>query len=279
VYQHIVVIMDENLSLAHEKQSGQATFLHQLKTQCGSYSNMHAATHPSQANYMAATSGKATSSGVYSSADNIFAQVERYGGSARNYAESLPDGCPRSQNSTPQWKAGHAPAFWYTDLAQAKGCKTDLVPISQLYDDIASDLLPTYAWVTPDACNDMHWLATCGYPQTSRVGVGDAWLSTLVDQLTSTPSYLAGQTLVIVTFDEGDGPATYGADCTARSYYQSHPDCRIATLVASPYIVPGAVDGSDQNLYSLLGTIEDILGYPRLGAAVGQGSMRPGLHF
>ena len=60
VYQHIVVIMDENLSYASFNASTQAPYLHGLGAACGSEKNMHAATHPSQANYMAATSGVAT---------------------------------------------------------------------------------------------------------------------------------------------------------------------------------------------------------------------------
>ena len=55
--------------------------------------------------------------------------------------------------------------------------------------------------------------------------------------------------------------------------------CLIPTFVLSPYVVPGARDTRDHNLYSLLGTIEDILGLPRLGRAVGQPSLRPGLRF
>jgi len=49
--------------------------------------------------------------------------------------------------------------------------------------------------------------------------------------------------------------------------------------VASAFVTPGATDGSEQNLYSLLATTEDVLGYPRLGLAIGQPSMRPGLGF
>jgi hypothetical protein len=41
----------------------------------------------------------------------------------------------------------------------------------------------------------------------------------------------------------------------------------------------GATDSADHNLYGLLGDVEDILGLARLGRAVGQASLRPGLHF
>jgi hypothetical protein len=35
-----------------------------------------------------------------------------------------------------------------------------------------------------------------------------------------------------------------------------------------PYIKPGAVDPTPQNTYSLLGTMQGILGYPRLAAGL-----------
>lgn len=144
---------------------------------------------------------------------------------------------------------------------------------------IAADALPAYSWISPNMCNDMHWATTCTYPKTSRVAVGDTWLSALIPRLTAMPSYLSGKTLIIITFDEGGEIATNGVDCTDPAYYPAHIDCTIPTLVISPYITPGATDASSQNLYSLLGTTEDILGYPRLGRAVNQPSMRPGLGF
>ena len=68
-------------------------------------------------------------------------------------------------------------------------------------------------------------------------------------------------------------------DCAAPTYYVTHPDCQIPTVVVSPYIQPGATDTADHNLYALLATTEDMLGLKRLGRAVGQHSLRPGLHF
>ena len=64
-YERVVVIMDENVSYAQLKKSTQAPYLHSLGAQCGSELFMHAATHPSQSNYMALASGVATALGSY----------------------------------------------------------------------------------------------------------------------------------------------------------------------------------------------------------------------
>jgi hypothetical protein len=125
----------------------------------------------------------------------------------------------------------------------------------------------------------MHWLSGCSQPKSQRIGVGDAWLADLIPQLTAMPSYRAGQTLIVVTWDEGSGKEVNGSDCTSPAVYNSQPSCQIPTMIVSPYITPGRVDGADHNLYGLLGDIEDILGLPRLGRAVGQPSLRPGLGF
>ena len=281
VYQHIVVIMDENLSYASFNASTQAPYLHGLGAACGSEKNMHAATHPSQANYMAATSGVATGTGVHTANDNVFHQLQVAGKTWKNYAESMPSACSRSSVTAPAYKTGHVPAFWYTNLATPTNtCATNAVPLSPGLDKaIAGDSLPTYAWITPNACDDMHWLSGCANDTTLRVATGDAWLSALIPRLTAMPSYQAGKTLIIVTFDEGDEDSTFGVDCTSAAYYTTHPDCQIATVVVSPYVRPGATDSADHNLYALLATTEDILGLKRLGRAAGQHSLRPGLLF
>ena len=284
VYQHVVVIMDENLSYQNFLASTQAPYLQGLAAACGSEADMHAATHPSQGNYMAATSGVVSGSAVQTAADNVFHQLQVAGRSWRNYAESMPSSCAHQTLTVPLYKNGHTPAFWYTDLVTPRNtCAKFDVPLSPALDTaITTDRLPTYSWITPNVCDDMHWAATCTYPSTSRVAVGDTWLSTLVPRLTAMPSYQAGRTLVVVTFDEGDGdnPATStGVDCADPTYYPLHPDCQIPTVVVSPYVVPGAVDTSDNNLYTLLATTEDIFGLPRLGRAVGSLGMRAGLAF
>jgi phosphatidylinositol-3-phosphatase len=280
-YDHIVVIMDENLSYPALEKPGVAPYFKSLAQACGSETNMHAATHPSQPNYMAATSGIATGVGVRTGNDNIFHQAQPAASTWGVFEESMPYDCSANDSTTaPNYKNGHNPAFWYNDLRMPiNTCKSYDVPMSPGLDStIATDTLPTYSWVAPNMCDDMHWATTCTYPQTSRVAVGDAWLSAFIPRLTAMPSYLAGKTLIIITFDEG-GAGTVAVDCTNPTYYVSHPDCNIPTLVISPYIVPGTTDASSHNLYSLLATTEDILGYPRLGQALTQPTMRTGLSF
>jgi hypothetical protein len=92
-YTRVVIVMDENVSYAALKSSTQATYLHGLAAQCGSETFMHAATHPSQPNYMALASGQATGVGVHTGVDNLFHQVQAAGRTWRAYEESMPRNC------------------------------------------------------------------------------------------------------------------------------------------------------------------------------------------
>jgi phospholipase C len=239
---------------------------------------MHAASHPSQVNYRAATSGQATAIGVHTDNDNIFHQAQVRGASWKAYEESMPRACAGNSGF---YKAGHNPPFWYTDLrSPSNTCALFDVPQSPALDtDLRNDTLPSLSWITPNQCNDMHGQNGCPQPSSQRIAAGDAWLSILIPRLTALPSYQAGQTLIVVTWDEGNGKATNGSDCTDPKVYATQGSCQIPTYVVSPYITPESTDSSDHNLYGLLGDIEDILGFPRLGRAIGQPSLRPGLGF
>lgn len=276
-YDHVVVIMDENRSPS-ELTPAKAPFLTSLASDCGTEGFMHAATHASDPNYMAATSGMPTPAGTMRTQDNVFHQAQAAGDTWISYQESMAGNCGPNQLPYSSW---HDAAHWYTDLrSPVNTCAQRDVPLApRLAADLANDALPTYAWITPDDCDNMHWRASCPQPQSRAILTGDQWLKQVVGQITATPSYLAGRTLVILTWDEGSGTAIKGSDCSVPSVYNKQPSCEIATYVVSPYIVPGARDHADHNLYALLATTEDILGYPRLARAVGQTSMRPGLGF
>jgi phospholipase C len=279
IYQHVVVLMEENLGYDRFLTTPDTPFLSQLARDCGSATNFHAATHPSQPNYMAATSGFATAVGARTGNNNIFRQLQDRGRTWKSYQESMPSNC--YSRSTSVYKPGHDPAAWYTNLrSPVNTCAQNDVPLAPaLSNAIANDALPAYSWITPNECHIFYWVPACSTASSQATRQGDLWLSTLLPKLVAMPSYKAGKTLIIITFDEGSNGGTAGVDCTSPNYYNSHPDCHIPTVAVSPYITPGTRDGSDQNLYSLLGTTQDILGLPRLGRAVGQPSMRPGLHF
>lgn len=275
-YDHVIVIMDENTSYT-TWQSANMPYTHGLAAACGSETDMHAATHPSKNNYAAATGGQASS---YSGSDNVFHELQAAGRGWANYAESENSPCQLTSGTT--YKTGHTPGTFYTDLrSPTNTCQQDQLPMDSRFDSaVTDDTLPPFTWISPNECHGTYWVAACPNTQAQRRKVGDTWLSTLIPRLTAMPSYQAGRTLIVITWDEGDKTGNHGIDCTDPAVYSIAGNyCWIPTIVVSPYISPGATDGQDHNLYGLLATAQDILGLARTNRAVGQTSMRAGLGF
>lgn len=228
-----------------------APYENSLAKQCGSTTDYNGVTHPSLPNYLAATGGStfgvvddAGPSAHKVGADSIFGQLERAGLTWRSYEESMPANCDLT--STGSYAVKHNPAAYFTAIRHT--CETDDVPLApNLARDITAGTLPSFAFVTPNLCDDTHDCA---------VRAGDSWLATWVPELLAGPNYRARNTLVVVTWDEGVGS-----------------DNRIPTIVVAPSVAGGTVAVERFDHYSLLRTTEDLLGLGRLGAAASARSM------
>jgi phospholipase C len=234
-----------------------------LASSCGLATNFHAITHPSPPNYLAATAGSTL--GVADdldpkshqlSADSIFGQVESAGLSWRAYEESMPKNCDLS--SSGRYLARHNPAAYFTSVRSS--CATNDVPLEgNLQRDISASALPSFAFITPNRCDDGH---SCSGTVAGQVGNGDTWLATWIPRLIAGPNYQAGNTLIVLTWDEDEGSTTN----------------LIPTIVIAPSVVPGTKSAIRLDQYSLLRTTEDLLHLPALGAAKTATSMSSSFH-
>jgi hypothetical protein len=107
---------------------------------------------------------------------------------------------------------------------------------------------PSYGWISPNMCNDMH---------DCSIGTGDTWLSQQVPAILNSAAFKNGGVLFI-TWDEGN---TYAACCTDAA------GGRVATIVISPQGKAPYQSTTQQTHYSLLQAIEDAWNMPRLGDA------------
>ena len=249
----------ENQSFTTVIGSRSAPYLNSLAAACGLATNYHNITHPSLPNYIAATSGLGDPSGrpldaffsdcdpsasCSTAATSIFEQVP----SARAYEESMPTPCDRHDSGF--YAVRHNPPPYYTSLT---GCAQRDLPLTDLSSDLAHNALPAFSFITPNSCDDTHNCA---------VGVGDRWLAREVPQILNSRPYRAGNTVLFITWDEGEGgSATY---CATN---QSDIGCRVATVVVSPSTPSGQRSAQLFNHYSLLRTTEELLGVPPLGQA------------
>ncbi|MCU1398906.1 MAG: phosphoesterase [Acidimicrobiales bacterium] len=236
----------ENKNAAEIENSKQAAFLTSVTNSCGSAADfVDDGDHPSLPNYIKATSGD--TQGIADDGaparhqldvDNIFRQVRASGGTAKSYEESMSDNC--ALVSTATYAVKHNPAAYYAGGDDRAACQRDDVP----FDSFATDLvggLPSFSFITPNICNDMH---------SCPIGTGDQWLSAVVTSITTSDIYRQGATAVFIVFDESEGSGT------------------MPLFVIAPSVLPGtrAVDRFDH--YSLLAFTEDALGITsRLGRA------------
>lgn len=283
-YSHIVVIMDENITYATWQSSTQAVYTHALGAGCRLETNAAGETHPSFPNYLAVASGKfVTCLACADSDNNIFRQLGAAGMSWRDYNQSMPKNCAPNTSAVPYYRSGHNPAFWFTDLGPtSKGgdgsCATNDVPLDpNLWNDIAADNLPDFSWIAPNDCYDMHWMSgpcetLTGDVKANRVAIGDAYVKRIVQAIAATPSYQAGGTLIVFTFDESNegsvlNKGNWGMDCSSPAVYQNNvATCQVPTILVSARM-PGGSDNAFYSHYSLTRAFEQNFGLPLLGGA------------
>jgi phospholipase C len=241
-FRHVVWILMENHNT--DQIAGHSPYLNRLAARCGLATSVTAIRHPSLPNYLALTSGGThgvTDDGPPAAhpigSNNLFHQLGRRGW--RAYEQGMPSNCARSDSG--RYAVKHNPAAYYTDLAGS--CRRRDVPLKKLGSDLSHKRLARFSFITPNLCNDEH---DCSIP------TGDRWLSHVMPTILSSSGYLAGRTLVIVTYDEGGRPAGHDP---------------VYTVVVARSVRPGTVATSRYSHYSTLRTTEAALGLKYLGRA------------
>jgi hypothetical protein len=271
--------MLENLSYKNVIGSSAAPYQNSLASQCGSATAMFGTTHSSAANYLALSAGRYPASSppgcgsvktCSDASDNLYHQLDTAGLTWRNYEESMPAAC--STTSGGSYKIGHNPALFYTDIPRSECVAKDLaVPdlaaqSGTLWNDLNNQTLPSFSWVTPNLNNDGSGGET----------PADSWLRKFMATVQASASYQAGNTLVLVTYDEGKGgDDVTGEDCTNQSRdmpvinaTSAHQDsCHIPLFVAYPFTPAGVTDGTFLDHYSITKTVEELFGLPLLAHA------------
>jgi phosphatidylinositol-3-phosphatase len=248
---HVIWIWMENKPYGSVIGNKSAPYENTLAGQCGLATDYHGITHPSLPNYLAATGG--STFGVHDDsapsshpidADSIFGQLDRAALTWRSYEESMPTNCATSASSP--YAVKHNPAAYFTPLRAS--CEAHDVPLAGNLDrDIAAGALPSFSFVTPNLCSDTH---------DCSVHTGDTWLATWIPKILGGPNYRAGNTLVVLTWDEGVGSGN-----------------QIPTIVVAPSVRPGTTVGARLDHYALLRGTEDVLGLSHLAAAASAPSL------
>jgi len=225
------VIVMENRSYA---QAITGAYSAELASTYAAATNYHGVSHPSLPNYLALTSGSTW--GIADDgwhplpAGGLGAQLTAAGITWRAYMEGMSGSCTHSGYP---YALKHDPFPYY-----GGECPTEVVPFSE-FDQDMKGAVPNFVWITPDLCHDGHDCST---------KTADAWLSQTVPKILATSAWQNGG-LLLITWDEGEDAANH-----------------VLTLVIHPgTIVHTSARAYDH--YSLLASVEDRFGLPRLGQA------------
>jgi hypothetical protein len=282
---HVVVVMLENQSYSQVMGNADAPYQTALASQCGVGTAMFAATHTSAANYLAMSAGEypATSppgcgsvGACADSASNLYHQLDSAGLSWNAFMESMPSACAPSSGGA--YKIGHNPVLFYSNISAGE-CQANDLPVSDLtaqsgafWNDLQNQTLPSFSLISPNLNNDGESSGGSG----AQLLAADTWLQAFIGLVQQSASYQAGNTVVLVAYDEGRGSDTStGEDCTNESLdlpvtngVSAHREsCHVPLFVVYPYTPAGSQDGTFFDHYSITKTVEDIFGLPYLGHA------------
>jgi len=248
---HVAVIVMENKEFGEVIGSSSAPFINGLARRYALAREMYAASHPSLPNYLALTGG--STFGIASdctecsvgAGPNLAAQLSTAHMSWKAYMEDLPHPCFAGA-SAGDYAKKHDPFIYYAAIRNNPRLCRQIVPLTQLAADERSARLPMFVWITPNLCHDMH---------DCPVSTGDRFLSMLVPRLLRS---LGPGGVLFLTWDEGSS-----ATGCCRLASGGH----IATILAGPGARPRAQLTTRTDHYSVLQTIEDLLGVSRLRGA------------
>jgi Phosphoesterase family len=292
--QHVVLVIDENSGysdvianmpwlVAHGEANGYAAryqsdnggslldYLWLASGSCESSANcaLPAGTHDFNCNgNNCYYPGTASSDAITD--NNIFRELNNAGISWKVYAQSYTQAggtvtTPDNNHGTAYYRR-HNGATWYSDiLDNVDGSASKIVDLWQLEIDLARGDLPRFMIIVPDGNHDAHdcpvGLSSC--TEAQHLGAADAFLSSTLDPILSTPDFQPGGTgLILVTFDECGGGTDAG--CGAAVY----------TALIGPRVTPHTVSYIPYKHENALRTIlESLRLKTNVGAAAGVAAM------
>jgi phosphatidylinositol-3-phosphatase len=216
---HVFVVVLENANYNSVLNSPSMPYLNSLIPKGALATNYYANFHPSTPDYFMMTAGQPVTMvdsfrGVVTD-DNIVRQLTNAGKSWKVYAQALPSNGYLGQDVYP-YSRHHIPFTYFAEVQQDTTQQMNVVPLTQLAKDIASNSLPNYAMIVPDQQNNGHDCPV-GFPKgttaackfTDRLAAGDDFLKAQIAPLLES-SQFQSDGLLVITYDEAAGDKTNG---------------------------------------------------------------------
>ncbi|MDQ1448976.1 MAG: phosphatidylinositol-3-phosphatase [Actinomycetota bacterium] len=175
-----------------------------------------------------------------------------------------------------QYAARHNPFVYFHAVIDSPSCAARVVGLARLKTDLAAvSTTPNLSYITPNLCEDGHD-APCVDGRPGGLVSADAWLRVWIPRILASPAFQRDGMLV-VTFDEAhiEGSDADSSSCCGEGPGPNSPlpgitglgGGRVGALVLSRWTVPGRVNATAYNHYSLLRSIDDLFALEHLGYA------------
>lgn len=219
-YDHIFEIIMENHAY-DVIGNPDAPQINALAQNYGLATNYYALTHPSEPNYVGLIGGSyfgIQDDNSYKDnrvdAPSLADQLESKGLTWKSYQQSLPyigypgEVFPDENNKL--YASKHNPFLNFAHVQDTPEEFEKIVPDTQLAEDLQSGQVPNFSLIVPDICHDMHGnKQDCPKSTTpgddndrSLVRNGDAYVGSIVDQITTSDIWSRGNNAIVITWDE-----------------------------------------------------------------------------
>jgi hypothetical protein len=199
-----MVVVLENRSYDDVIGRADARYVNELAAQHGLATRAYATGHPSLPNYLELIAG--TTFGISSNctdcsvdgptiADQLAARSIEW----RAYMEDAPSACFTGAENGGYAKR-HNPFVYISHIRDDRQACSRILPFSAFGDDLASERLAPFVWITPNLCHDGH---DCDNATV------DAFLRSVIPPVLASAWYAANG-VVIITWDEADGGDSSG---------------------------------------------------------------------
>jgi phosphatidylinositol-3-phosphatase len=287
-FDHVFVIMMENTGYDTLIGNSNAPFINFVANTTGLATKYYGIAHPSQPNYIAATSGALN--GVVDDNDitidvpNIVDQLEAHGKTWKAYMQSY------SLCSTPLdhacgnqlYERKHNPFISYANVQNSPARVAKIVDFTQLATDLSNNTVPDYVWISPDQCNDMHGRGAtpadpCDFSQVNAlISAGDTFLLNTVNAIMTSKAW-TGNSVIFIVWDESDftGSGPFGFGDTSGCCDANPGGGHVLGLVISNALRFARSSGRAFNHYSMLATIQESWHLGCLGNTCDRRNVKP----
>jgi hypothetical protein len=258
-YDHVVIVVMENINGNEIPGAATAPYLNSLITQGATLSNAYGFIHTSAPNYGELFSGSkngitddGVSPGVPFTTPNLGAELRQNGYTFSGFAQSLPS-IGYTGLASGAYVRGHNPwVNWQNDAPNADPNQlpsTTNLPFT-LFPTSAAGFatLPTVSFITPDNDHNMH----NGSTLAQRLANGDNFVKNSLDGYYQWAK--ANNSLLIITADEDDRNVSGNYD-------------QIPTIIAGANVRAGATVAQPYTLHDVLRTVEDMYALPHAANA------------